>query len=120
MASQKKTASRPASAKKSSNRVKPTNGATSRRGERVAFPKHSSPKAIRIASAILDQNAGKPCTRDEAARMLGLASAAGPFGVEIASGVKFGLLEQPQAGHIQPSAIARKILRPQSSGDPVD
>ena len=52
--------------------------------------------------------------------MLGLGSAAGPFGVEVASGVKFGLLEQPQSGQIQPTVLARKILRPQSANDPID
>ncbi|MDY0746676.1 hypothetical protein SNE35_19340 [Paucibacter sp. R3-3] len=99
---------------------KAASSAPPRRGERVAFPKHSLPRALRIASAILEQNAGKPCTRDEAAKILGLRSAAGAFGVEIASGVKYGLLEQPQPSQIQPSAIARKILRPQSSSDPLE
>lgn len=89
-------------------------------GSKARFPRHSAAKAIRIAQAILDQNAGKPCSREDAAKFLGLSSPAGPFGVEISSALKYGFLEQPETGHIQPSALAKKILRPQSSSDTID
>ncbi len=119
MPTESKSASRQSRPKsRRSGAAQSTQGA--RRGEKVAFPKHSLSRSTRIANAILDQNAGKACTRQEAAKLLGLGSAAGPFGVEVASGVKFGLLEQPQAGYIQPTALARKILRPQSAADTLD
>ncbi|MDI1243516.1 MAG: hypothetical protein PSX80_16520 [bacterium] len=75
---------------------------------------------MRIPEAILEQNAGKSCKRADAARFLGLGSPAGPFSVEISSAVKYGLLEQPEAGHIRPSELAKKILRPQSPNDTID
>lgn len=87
---------------------------------KAKFPRHSVSKAIRIAEAILEQNAGKACSRADAARFLGLGSPAGPFGVEISSAIKFGFLEQAGAGFIQPTALAKKILRPQSPTDSVD
>lgn len=87
---------------------------------KAKFPRHSVAKAIRVAQAILDQNAGKACSRGDAAKFLGLSSPAGPFGVEISSAIKYGFLDQPQAGHIQPSALAKKILRPQSPSDAID
>ena len=88
-------------------------------GSKAKFPRHSVAKAIRIAQAILDQNAGKSCSRMDAAKFLGLSSPAGPVGVEISSAIKYGFLEQPEAGHIQPSALAKKILRPQSRTTPL-
>lgn len=50
-------------------------------GGKAKFPRHAVAKAIRIPQAILDQNAGKPCSRADAAGFLGLGSAAGPFAV---------------------------------------
>ncbi len=87
---------------------------------KAKFPRHSVAKAIRIAQAILEQNAGKSCSRADAAKFLGLGSPAGPFSVEISSAIKYGFLEQPEAGHIQPSALAKKILRPQLPSDTID
>lgn len=87
---------------------------------KARFPRHSATKALRIAQAILDQNAGKACSRADAAKFLGLANSHGPFGVEISSAIKYGYLEQPEPGHIQPSALAKKILRPQAPTDTID
>lgn len=108
--------------KKAVKRSKKVSSATSAplTSSKARFPRHSVAKAIRIAQAILDQNAGKSCSRADAARFLGLSSPAGPFGVEISSAVKYGLLEQPEAGFIEPSALAKKILRPQSPSDTID
>ncbi len=64
---------------------------------KAKFPRHSVAKAIRIAQAILEQNAGKACSRADAAKFLRLGSPAGPFGVEISSAIKYGFLEQPDA-----------------------
>lgn len=89
-------------------------------GGKAKFPRHSVAKAIRIPQAILEQNAGKACSRADAAKFLGLGSPAGPFSVEISSAIKYGFLEQPEAGHIQPSALAKKVLRPQLPSDAID
>lgn len=87
---------------------------------RAKFPRHSVSKALRIPRAILEQNAGKACAPTEAAAFLGLGTANGPFEVEISSAIKYGFLERPQAGQIQPTLLAKKILRPQSPTDEVD
>ena len=59
---------------------------------RSAYPRHNLADALRIPRAILDQNAGKQCTDDQAAVFLGLKSAAGPFAVEISPSLKYGFL----------------------------
>ena len=74
--------------------------ATAAPGSKAKFPRHSVGKAIRIAQAIVEQNAGKPCSRAEAATFLGLSSPAGPFSVEISSAIKYGFLDQPEQGQI--------------------
>jgi hypothetical protein len=85
---------------------------------RAKYPRHSVERALRIPKAILDQNAGKPCSPDQAASLLGVGSARGPFSVEIASATKYGLLERKD-GKIGPTELARRILRPTSSEDEV-
>lgn len=118
-----------AAAKKTSIAAKPAKKAKRSAGEgtqsekgvpKAKFPRHSLLKAMRIPEAIFDQNAGKACARAEAASFFGLSSPVGPFAVEIGSGVKFGLLDQPESGKIQPTALARKILRPQNPDDKID
>jgi hypothetical protein len=94
-----------------------TNG---RGGQKAKFPRHSLAKALRIPSMLFEQNAGKACTRQEAASFFGLSSPIGPFSVEISSSLKYGLLEQPESGKIQPTELAKQILRPQSPTDTVD
>jgi hypothetical protein len=84
-----------------------------------SFPRHSVAKALRIPKAILEQNAGKPCTAAEAASFLG-TKAHGPFRLELSSSVKFGFLERPETGKVQPSVLAKQILRPQTPEDAVD
>jgi hypothetical protein len=86
---------------------------------RAKYPRHAVDKALRIPKAIIEQNAGKACTPDEAAGFLGQTSSKGPFAVEIASGTKYGFLERPEAGKIQPTELARRILRPTSPEDEV-
>lgn len=80
------------------------------------FPRHDVQKALRIPRAILEQNAGKNCSEEEAAKFVGVGYN-GPFKVEISSSLKYGFLERPSAGKIQVSNLARKILRPQNMGD---
>lgn len=81
------------------------------------YPRHSIKDALRIPSAILSQNAGKVCAVDQAAKYLGLKSAAGPFGVEISSGVKYGLLERPENKKVKITDLGRQILRTTSEED---
>jgi hypothetical protein len=85
---------------------------------RAKYPRHSVERALRIPRAILEQNAGKPVTPQQAAALLGGSSAKGPFAVEIASGTKYGFLER-QEGKIQLTELARRILRPTAPDDDV-
>lgn len=88
-------------------------------GGRAKFPRHSVVKALRIPKAIIEQGAGKACTPIQAAAFLGVGSV-GAFSVEIGSAVKYGFLERPQTGQIQPTALVKKILKPQSPNDVID
>lgn len=83
------------------------------------FPRHSVERALRIPGVILDQNAGKPCTEAEAAKLLKVAPG-GPLRVEIASGIRYGLLRRPERGKIEVTDLARQILRPQQPQDRID
>lgn len=80
------------------------------------YPRHALKKVLRIPQAILDQNAGKECSEKEAAGFVGVGLA-GPFQVEISSGIKYGLLERPSPGHTKITALAKRILRPQTAED---
>ena len=99
-------------------RTGPRKSAESSATARAKYPRHSVEKALRIPKAILEQNAGKPCTPQKAAELLGLTTAKGPFGVEISSATKYGLLDR-SAGTISPSDLARRILRPTSTEDAI-
>src|SRR5438552_1732180 len=81
-------------------KTKPKASATRRK-----FPRHSLSKAIRVPKAILDQNAGRASSMAEAAAFVGVAKG-GPFNVEVSSALKFGLLERPETGRIQPTSLA--------------
>lgn len=85
---------------------------------RAKYPRHSVERALRIPKAILEQNAGKACTPQQAAAFLGVGSK-GPFAVEIGSATKYGFLERPEEGKIVPTDLARNILRPKSPEDEV-
>jgi hypothetical protein len=99
-------------------RTRPRKSAESSATARAKYPRHSVEKALRIPKAILEQNAGKPCTPQKAAELLGLTTAKGPFSVEISSAAKYGLLDR-NAGTISPSDLARRILRPTSTEDAI-
>jgi hypothetical protein len=88
------------------------------KGTRAKYPRHSVDKALRIPKAILEQNAGKASTVEQAAAFLGVGSK-GPFGVEVASAAKYGFLGRPEAKKVQPTDLARKILRPKSPDDEI-
>jgi hypothetical protein len=106
---------RAVTSKKSKSTASKTQSETATRAK---YPGHSVERALRIPKAILEQNAGKACTPEQAAQLLGVSSAKGPFGVEISSAVKYGFLER-EAGKIQPTELARRILRPTSTDDAI-
>ncbi len=83
------------------------------------YPRQPVDKAIRIPRAILEQNAGKECTVKESARFLGVG-AAGPYTVEVASGIKYGFLSRPSTGKIAITERAKKVIRPQEPHDERD
>ena len=90
-----------------------------RQGGVSLYPRHSITKALRIPRAVLEQNAGKPCTDREATGFAGLAFH-GPSRVEISSAIKYGLLSRPVAGTVSVTDLAKKILRPQNPSDEID
>jgi len=84
------------------------------------YPRHSVDKALRIPKAIQEQNGGHACTPTQAAGYLGLKTAKGPFAVEIGSAKKYGFLDSPEPGKIEPTELARRILRPKSQEDQLE
>src|SRR5260221_12767986 len=82
------------------------------------YPRHDLEKALRIPRAILDQNAGKPCTDQKAAEYAGLGWH-GPTQSEIGSCIKYGLLSR-EGGQLAVTDLAKQILRPQSASAAVD
>lgn len=80
------------------------------------YPRHPVDKALRIPKAILEQNAGKECTVSESAGFLGVG-AAGPYTVEVASGLKYGFLSRPSPGALAITERAKQAIRPQEPED---
>ncbi|GAP66182.1 hypothetical protein MBSD_n1485 [Mizugakiibacter sediminis] len=84
--------------------------------ERASYPRHSLDRVLRIPRAIIDQNAGRDCSEQDAAGFVGIGYG-GPFRLEISSAIKFGLLDRPTTGRIAVTELARRAIRPQSPGD---
>jgi hypothetical protein len=105
--------------KKTSKRGKAAEQATTPATGAARFPRHSSTKALRIPRAVLDQNAGKPCSDKEALKFAGL-SYNGPPRVELSSSIKYGFLERTETGTVAVTDLAKKILRPQKPNEAVD
>jgi len=82
-----------------------------------SYPRHTLERAMRIPTAILEQNAGRECTEEESAKYVGVKYNKGPYIQEIISCVKYDLLERPESGKLKLTDNARKILKPQSSGE---
>lgn len=80
------------------------------------YPRHSVERAMRIPQRIVEQNAGRACSVEQAADFCGVGNS-GPFRVEISSGIKYKLLERNDNGTIQPTELAKSIIRPQKDGD---
>jgi hypothetical protein len=83
------------------------------------YPRHAVEKALRIPRAIIDQNAGKPCTERESAKYVGVGFN-GPYRVEVSSSIKYGFLSRPQAGTVEVTDRARQAIRPQKPGDDIE
>jgi hypothetical protein len=117
----KKKAKKKAAGKRRRNQSAPSGRAAVARGGagRVAFPKDSLIKCLRIPQGILEQNAGNECTDREAAAYAKIGWS-GAIGVEISSAIKYGLLERPSSGKVKPTDLARKIIRPQQPKDRID
>lgn len=81
------------------------------------FPRHSVDRALRIPQAIIDQNAGHPSTRAEAAKFLGV-STSGAFDLEISSAKKYGFLEGNKE-RLTVTERAKRAVRPQSDSDEI-
>ena len=98
-------------------KIKPTKSAHKQaKSPPAKYPRHAVDKALRIPGAILEQNAGKECTVKESAGFLGVG-AAGPYTVEVASGIKYGFLSRPSPGKIAVTDRTKQVLRPQEPQD---
>jgi hypothetical protein len=106
-------------AKKRFQAKAPEDGKTTPTGGAAKFPRHSSTKALRIPRAVLDQNAGKPCSDKEALKFAGL-SFNGPSRVELSSSIKYGFLGRPGTATIGVTDLAKRILRPQKPNEAID
>lgn len=109
---------KPKSNKASTNQKAPNRAVqVSTNGKVPNYPRHDLERALRIPKAISDQNAGKDCTEEEAAKYLGIKYAPGPFTSEISSSIKFSLLERPASKTLRLTETAKKIFKPQAAGD---
>jgi hypothetical protein len=81
------------------------------------YPKHPLNKVLRISQAILDQNAGKDCSEEEAAQFVGVGYA-GPFQVELSSASRYGLITR-KSGRVSLEELSRRIVRPQKPEEKV-
>jgi len=108
----KKASKRRPRVKAREQRAEPKSGA-------AKFPRHSVSKALRIPRAVLEQNAGRPCSDKEALKFAGL-SYNGPSRVELSSSIKYGLLARTDTGTVGVTELAKRILRPQKPNDAID
>ena len=89
------------------------------RGGTAKFPRHTVERALRIARAIIEQNAGKECSETDSAKYVGVGLN-GPFRVEISSAIKYGFLTRSRPGFLEVTERARQAIRPQKTGDDVE
>ena len=104
---------------KKPNSAKSSSGAKRKNSAPAKYPRHSVAKALRIPKAVLDQNGGRPCTVQQSATYLGVGYA-GPYQVEVSSGIKYGFLDRPEPGEIAVTDRAKRVLRPQNAQDKLD
>ncbi|MCQ8185218.1 nucleoside 2-deoxyribosyltransferase [Parvularcula sp. BGMRC 0090] len=82
------------------------------------YPRDTLEQALRIPRSILEQNAGQPCSVEDAARYMGVGCN-GPFKVLVGSAKKYGLLKEDGPGIVALTDLARQILRPQTREDEI-
>jgi hypothetical protein len=111
----KAPAKRKAATKKKGPKTKKSKAGS---GGSAKYPRHSVEKALRIPRAIIDQNAGKPCSEKDSARYVGVGFN-GPYRVEVSSSIKYGFLERPSTGMVGVTDRARQAIRPQKAGDDI-
>lgn len=85
-------------------------------GGAAKYPRHSVDRAMRIPRAVVEQNAGKACSVEQAAQFVKVTNS-GPFRVEVSSALKYGFLIRTDDGKIQPTDRAKAIVRLQNEGD---
>jgi hypothetical protein len=115
-ATKKQTKGKATGKKRPATKKAAANAAARGGAARVKYPKDSILDCIRIPQAIIDQNAGEACTDREGAGYAKIGWT-GDTAVEISSALKYGLLERPSPGHIKPTELTRKIVRPQDPKD---
>jgi len=114
----KKIAAKKAVTKKAT--VKKVAGtAAAQSAQQAKYPRHSVERALRIPTAIYQQNGGKPATPREAAVFTGGTTVTGAFNVEISSSKKYGFLSS-EAGKLVLTDRARRAIAPQSESDRVN
>ena len=117
VAAKKRGAKKQATRKRADGSKKRTGSRSGRTGS-ANYPRHGVRKVLRIPQAIFDQNAGNECTVAESADYVGVGNH-GPYGVEVSSATKYGLIVRSSAGKVKPTDLAAQILKPQSSEDEI-
>lgn len=82
------------------------------KGAQSPYPRHAVDRVLRIPSAILEQNAGRDASDQQAAGFLRI-KLGGMVRSEIASAIKYGFLERPTVGQLRVTDLAKRVLRPQ-------
>jgi hypothetical protein len=100
-------------------RKKPTSsehGGSEEASGTARYPRHPVDKALRIPRVIVEQHGGKPATVEQAAQFAKVGNS-GPFRLEVSSALKYKLLSRLDDGKIEPTDLAKSILRPKNEGD---
>lgn len=84
--------------------------------QKASYPRHNVTEALRIPQAIIEQNAGRECTDNQAAQYVN-ATLHGNLRMEVSSAIKYGWLERPKPGWVKPTDAVKKALRPQEPTD---
>ena len=104
---------------KKAAKTRPKKSKAKSSGGVAKYPRHTVERALRVAKAIIEQNAGKECSDADSAKYVGVGFN-GPYMVEISSAIKYGFLTRPRPGVLAVSERARQALRPQQTGDDIE
>jgi hypothetical protein len=113
--------SKPKKARRSSRKATENGSPAHAKGvsKAATYPRHTMDKCIRLPKVIFEQNAGKPCSREQIAKFLGIGLS-GELNTEVSSATKYGFLEAGSDTNQKPTDLAKRILRPQSETDSVN